>query len=119
MINACMLAEITTAKCISDDYVNGCSIPFRSYFPYAKFFEKACDKHDICYDCVSISFFYHLSNEQISSYFTMLNTKASPPLQFCGQAKKNLLCVIARVRFCKRVSGTVRVRDSFFKAGFS
>ena len=42
------------AKCISDDYVDGCSVPLKSvFFPYAYYFEKACDKHDVCYDCVS------------------------------------------------------------------
>lgn len=32
---------------------NGCSIPFGLPFPFKKDFTGACNKHDVCYECVS------------------------------------------------------------------
>lgn len=34
---------------------NGCSIPGNLPFPYKRYFNKACNKHDVCYACVSLS----------------------------------------------------------------
>ena len=48
-------SERTRLKCIAFDHADGCSVPLRDiFFPYAAVFEKACDLHDVCYDCVSI-----------------------------------------------------------------
>ncbi len=40
-------------SCPSSNHVNGCSIPLGAPFPYKKQFKPACDKHDVCYECVS------------------------------------------------------------------
>ena len=34
--------------------INGCSTPTK-YAPYKKLFTPACNRHDVCYRCVSIS----------------------------------------------------------------
>ncbi len=41
------------SSCISDQHINGCSVPFKGNFPYEKRFKPACDRHDVCYRCVS------------------------------------------------------------------
>ena len=40
--------------CGDHGHVNGCSIPFGLPFFYKSQFTPACNKHDICYSCVSI-----------------------------------------------------------------
>ena len=41
---------------------NGCSIPFGLPFFYKKEFTRACNKHDVCYSCVSIRILsFHLN----------------------------------------------------------
>lgn len=41
-------------KCLTDKkLINGCSIPWGISFPYKEFFDPACERHDICYSCVS------------------------------------------------------------------
>ena len=39
--------------CDADTYANGCSVPLGLDTPFKETFTKACDKHDICYGCVS------------------------------------------------------------------
>ena len=39
--------------CDADTYTNGCSVPLGLDTPFKETFTKACDKHDICYGCVS------------------------------------------------------------------
>ena len=42
-----------TFSCIADNHVNGCNVlPFT---PYEAVFTPACDRHDVCYFCVSVS----------------------------------------------------------------
>eukprot|EP00112_Aurelia_sp_Birch-Aquarium-sp1_P004483 Seg1509.6 transcript_id=Seg1509.6/GoldUCD/mRNA.D3Y31 product="Conodipine-M alpha chain" protein_id=Seg1509.6/GoldUCD/D3Y31 len=85
MINVSMFIETATAKCISDDYVNGCSIPFRSYFPYAKVFKKACDKHDICYGCAQE---YEWTRKQCDDTFLKDMLKTCLGTDDIGQCKR-------------------------------
>ena len=35
-------------------YANGCSIPFGLSFTYKTLFTPSCNRHDICYGCVSL-----------------------------------------------------------------
>ena len=47
--------------CKADKYANGCSVPLGMNAPYKDQFTPACNKHDICYGCVSI-FLYETSS---------------------------------------------------------
>ena len=40
--------------CDFNPYTNGCSSPTGKYTPYQRQFTQACNKHDVCYKCVSI-----------------------------------------------------------------
>lgn len=40
--------------CDADRYTNGCSTPMGMNAPFKRKFTPACDKHDICYGCVSV-----------------------------------------------------------------
>ena len=40
--------------CDADRNTNGCSTPMGMNAPFKGQFTMACDKHDICYGCVSI-----------------------------------------------------------------
>lgn len=40
-------------SCVHEKYVNGCTIPLKKPFFYKNAFTPACDKHDVCYFCVS------------------------------------------------------------------
>ena len=52
---------------------NGCSIPLKIPIPYAyTLFKPACDRHDICYQCVSISFLFNVLIPLISFLFNVL-----------------------------------------------
>ncbi len=43
--------------CISEQKIDGCSLPFKTwFFPYATTFTLACNRHDVCYACVSNTF---------------------------------------------------------------
>ena len=42
-------------NCDADAYADGCSVPLGLDTPFKKTFTKACNKHDICYGCVSSS----------------------------------------------------------------
>ncbi len=47
--------------CKADKYANGCSVPLGMAAPYKEQFTPACNKHDICYGCVSeVNFFTYL-----------------------------------------------------------
>lgn len=46
----------STRQCAADGYSNGCSVPLGMEAPYKASFTPACNKHDICYGCVSILF---------------------------------------------------------------
>ena len=51
------------SACISNQNVNGCSVPFRGSFPYARVFKSDCNRHDVCYRCVSTKTLIVLSRE--------------------------------------------------------
>ena len=40
--------------CSENRHTNGCSIPADLPYPYKDVFKPGCDRHDICYGCVSI-----------------------------------------------------------------
>ena len=40
--------------CDADRNTNGCSTPMGINAPFKRKFTPACDKHDICYGCVSV-----------------------------------------------------------------
>ena len=42
--------------CEADRNTNGCSTPMGMNAPFKREFTPACDKHDICYGCVSTCF---------------------------------------------------------------
>ncbi len=42
--------------CKADKHANGCSVPLGMTAPYKEQFTPACNKHDICYGCVSKAF---------------------------------------------------------------
>ena len=42
--------------CNADKHANGCSVPLGINAPYKNDFTPACNKHDICYGCVSSCF---------------------------------------------------------------
>ena len=44
---------LVDALCDADRYTNGCSVPLGLDTPFKKTFTEACNKHDICYGCVS------------------------------------------------------------------
>eukprot|EP00795_Rhopilema_esculentum_P001455 gene1455-15879_t len=48
---ALYLAQGAEASCVSDNHVNGCSIPLSVPFPYKAAFNPACYRHDVCYFC--------------------------------------------------------------------
>lgn len=39
-------------------HVNGCSVPSFLPHPFIRVFTPSCDKHDVCYDCVSTAMLY-------------------------------------------------------------
>ena len=43
----------STRMCAADGHSNGCSVPLGMDAPYKTSFTPACNKHDICYGCVS------------------------------------------------------------------
>ena len=46
--------KLDTKECENDKtMINGCSIPWGVDFPYKEFFLPACNRHDVCYSCVS------------------------------------------------------------------
>ena len=47
------LRFFAAGHCEADTYANGCSVPLGLDTPFKETFTKACDKHDICYGCVS------------------------------------------------------------------
>ena len=44
--------------CDADRNTNGCSTPMGMNAPFKQQFTMACDKHDICYGCVSVVLSY-------------------------------------------------------------
>ena len=40
--------------CKADKHTNGCSVPLGMNAPFKDDFKPACNKHDICYGCVSL-----------------------------------------------------------------
>lgn len=46
--------------CNADKHTNGCSVPLGINAPYKEDFTPACNKHDICYGCVSTSTYHTL-----------------------------------------------------------
>ena len=48
-----VLAGIVNGECEADNHVNGCSIPFDAPVAYKTDFVQACNRHDVCYYCVS------------------------------------------------------------------
>ena len=44
---------VTEESCETIKHTNGCSTPLWLPMPYKKDFEAACNKHDVCYHCVS------------------------------------------------------------------
>lgn len=51
----CLLVKTSiVSSCVSDSFINGCSVPINSSsFPYKTLFHPACQRHDVCYVCVS------------------------------------------------------------------
>ncbi|KAK3086241.1 hypothetical protein FSP39_015673 [Pinctada imbricata] len=47
-------AQLALDLCTFNPVVNGCSIPGQLPAPYKTDFTPACNRHDICYACVSI-----------------------------------------------------------------
>ena len=45
--------EIDFKPCVNV-MTNGCSIPLGIAFPYKDLFLPACERHDVCYSCVSV-----------------------------------------------------------------
>ena len=45
--------DIDFKPCVSA-MTNGCSIPLGIAFPYKDLFLPACERHDVCYSCVSV-----------------------------------------------------------------
>lgn len=53
------LSTAQNARCFKRNprlSTDGCSVPIFKKFPYKKVFEPACNRHDICYICVSKHF---------------------------------------------------------------
>ena len=48
-----MAASGRPHTCEVDKYADGCSVPLGISAPYKEQFTPACNKHDICYGCVS------------------------------------------------------------------
>eukprot|EP00794_Sanderia_malayensis_P000040 gene40-632_t len=46
-----IMIRTSCSLCISEQKVNGCSVPFKSTFPYSTVFKPACNRHDVCYRC--------------------------------------------------------------------
>lgn len=44
----------SASVCSNEKYTNGCSVPFGLPWFYKDEFAAVCNKHDICYACVSI-----------------------------------------------------------------
>ena len=49
---ACFICGVLSS-CPADVHVNGCSIPLNAPFPYKELFKPVCNRHDVCYICVS------------------------------------------------------------------
>ena len=49
-----MVAVTAVYGDMCDLYANGCSIPFGLSFTYKTLFTPSCNRHDICYGCVSL-----------------------------------------------------------------
>ena len=59
MLNWFLVSDQTLARpqaCSADKHANGCSVPLGINAPYKADFTPACNKHDICYGCVSTFF---------------------------------------------------------------
>ena len=41
-------------SCVADQFADGCSVPPEFPAPFKKELTSACNRHDICYGCVSI-----------------------------------------------------------------
>eukprot|EP00794_Sanderia_malayensis_P000038 gene38-630_t len=72
------------SACISDQHINGCSVPFNTKFPYATRFKPACDRHDVCYRCEIIDkvtnadFNFSITTQMlIQKELSLLKTKTS------------------------------------------
>lgn len=44
-----------TRICEADRQANGCSVPLGIEAPFKRQFTPSCNKHDICYGCVSMA----------------------------------------------------------------
>lgn len=45
-----VIRNVSHFTCDDNPYVNGCNVPFRAY---RMALQSECNKHDICYSCVS------------------------------------------------------------------
>merc|ERR1712221_22083 len=50
LVLATIFYQAETA-CVSDQHINGCSVPIKGNFPYETRFLPACNRHDVCYRC--------------------------------------------------------------------
>lgn len=57
---------------------NGCSVPLGLPAPYKKTFTPACDKHDVCYYCVSL----HATLRSL--FFTIIQSVYNITTNICG-----------------------------------
>merc|ERR1712221_12414 len=48
LVLATIFYQAETA-CVSDQHINGCSVPIKGNFPYETRFLPACNRHDVCY----------------------------------------------------------------------
>ena len=48
-------------SCAADKFADGCSVPSVFPAPFKKEFTSACNRHDICYGCVSIGILIYFS----------------------------------------------------------
>ena len=61
-------------------HINGCSIPCGLPFVYKTKFTPACNKHDVCYSCVSIRLHYHTASMRPKmAIFSPDNPECSKP----------------------------------------
>ena len=58
--------------CNADKHTNGCSVPLGINAPYKKDFTPACNKHDICYGCVSAYFDSSEMSYNIGNYLLIV-----------------------------------------------
>lgn len=50
-----MRSECRPLSCAADKYADGCSVPSMVPAPFKNEFTRACNRHDICYGCVSLT----------------------------------------------------------------